>query len=115
MTSIPAKLLVSVATIAGAYALSLDVRKRAQIRELVTRIRNQDSAKWQALPWMHRTAMPSVGLGILFKTSAIRDPESLGLYQNLRFVERKQMGALTLCALAIVFVLIGTSFWGWNW
>lgn len=115
MASTQVKILIVVVGLAALYAFRLDVKKQRQIRELVARIKDQKDDRWHTLPWLHRALIPRAGLAILFKTSAVGDAESLGLYQELRRIEHKQMGALIVCAAAIVFVLLGTLFWGWTW
>lgn len=114
MTSVPVEILGSVAVVAGFYACGLDMHKRNYLRQLVARIKAQDTGKWQTLPWLYRGLMPGAGLGIVFKTSSVSDAVSLGLYQKLRRIEYKQMGALIVCAAAIVVLLIGMLFWGWS-
>jgi hypothetical protein len=106
--------LTGAAAVAAFYAFLLDVRKRTYIRQLIAQIKERDGAKWQALPRLHR-AMPRVGLSVVFKAGIIGDTETLGLYAGLRRIERRQMGALIVCAAAIVLLLIGAQSWGWRW
>lgn len=106
--------LTGAAAIAVLYALRLHLHEQRQIREIVMRIKERDGAKWQALPWLHR-AMPRVGLSVLFETARIANAEMVGMYQELRKLERRQMAALIVCAAAIVMLLIGAQSWGWHW
>lgn len=114
MTSLPVKVLISTAAVTALYALIADMRKQKQVRQLAARMQEQYRDKWLGLPWLHR-AMPRVGLRIIFRSSAVDDPESLDRYQRLCVAERRQMAALAVCALAIAVVLFGTRFWGWIW
>jgi hypothetical protein len=81
---------------------------------LVARLKEKESNTWQTLPWLHR-AMPRVGLKVLFQAARIHNAESMDSYRRLQVVERRQMIALVIGACAIVIVLSGTRYWGWNW
>lgn len=115
MTNPIVKVLVGIAAVAGLGGFLLDLRKQKRIRELVARIKAQDSATWSALAWHQRVLIPRGGLSILFKRATVNDPESLRAYAALQRVEKRQLALIVLAAVAIALVIIGTRYWGWSW
>ncbi len=116
MASPQIEILVLLAGVSVIYAFVCDIRlfrEASKIRKWLQRVRPE---LWSELNFFARNwngGQP--GIKLLYRRNFVGLPEFEQQYEQLNALERKLLWGIVLGSLCIGLVIVGSSFWGWQW
>ncbi len=116
MTSLEIKLLVSLACVATIYAFVTETRMVNRARKLRDWLQHERPDLWKDINLVARNwrgGQP--GLKLLYQRKVIDLPRFDLEYEHLQSMERKQWWGIGIGITCIGLVLIGSTWWGWQW
>lgn len=111
--SVQVMVLVTVGVIATVYAFYLDVRREAADGRFITWLKTERSDAWDALSRKDRF-LTIRAVEILRRGPLADDAEFQSRYAATRHGARFAL-AMTVAAVAITLLVLGTLFWNWSW
>jgi hypothetical protein len=105
--------LVIVGVISTVYAFYLDIRRGAENDRFVTWLKTERSAEWDALTRVDRF-LTIRAVEILRRGALAGDTEFHARYRRTRHGARFAI-AMSIAGIAIALLIVGTTFFDWNW
>ena len=111
--SFPVMFLVSIGVLAAVYAFVLEVRRGVKTDRLLEWLKRERKADWDGLRRVDRL-LTVRAVEILRRGALADDADFHARYQTTRHGTRFAI-AMSMAAVAIALVLVGTTWLGWEW